>query len=348
VSPKLVCEIEFAEFTRDGLVRHASFQGLRMDKIAARVERERTRKVETVTQSSDGGASVIAGVNITHPERVIDTPSGLTKLELARYHERVSEWMLPYAIDRPLALVRCPDGDAGACFFQKQKPKGTGRSVAQRRIGAHDVVYAKDLRGLIELVQFNAVEFHGWGARAGAPKRPDWIVMDLDPDPSLPFSTVIDAAFEVRDALASVGLRSFVKTTGGKGLHVVAPLRPAARAGWDAVKRFTQGVATALATRSPERYVATMSKARRVGRIFVDYLRNGEGATAILPYSPRSRPGATVAVPVAWENLRRIDPQAFTVRETDRWLGRRKRDPWAEFFDVKQDLPDLDDDAFSA
>jgi bifunctional non-homologous end joining protein LigD len=215
--------------------------------------------------------------------------------------------------------------------------------VVQRRHGGHEVLYARDARGLIELVQFNAIEFHGWGSRAGDARHPDWIVMDLDPDASVAFASVIDAAFEVREALASVGLRSFVKTTGGKGLHVVAPLRPAARAGWDGVKRFTQGVASPLAARSPDRYVATMSKARRVGRIFVDYLRNGEGATAILPYSPRARPGATVAVPVAWEALRRVDPRAFTVREVGRWLGRRRRDPWAGFFDVEQDLPALDD-----
>lgn len=342
VLPELVCEIGFAEFTREGLVRQASFQGLRPDKPAARVERERTRKVETVSGAGAGAdedAGAVMGVTISHPERVIDETSGLTKLELARYHERVSEWILPYATDRFLALVRCPEGNAGQCFFQKQKPKGVGKSITQKTYGGHEVLYARDAGGLIELVQFNAIEFHGWGSRAGAPKHPDWIVMDLDPDPSLAFSKVVDAALEVRDVLASVGLRSFVKTTGGKGLHVVAPLNPPARAGWDTVKHFTQGVAAALAAQAPERYVANMSKARRVGRIFVDYLRNGEGATAILPYSPRARPGAGVAVPVDWKDLRGLDPRAFTVREVERWLGRRRRDPWAEFFEVKQALP---------
>ncbi|MCC2658062.1 MAG: ATP-dependent ligase [Panacagrimonas sp.] len=370
VRPKLVCEIDFAEFTREGLVRQASFQGLRLDKPAARVERERTRAVEDVVEEQDAAprsrgskraapaktksarkaspnddGAVVLGVNISHPERVVDDPSGLTKLELARYHERVSEWMLPYVTDRFLALVRCPEGSASQCFFQKQKPRGVGASVTQRTHGGHEVLFARNARGIVELVQFNAIEFHGWGSRAGAPKRPDWIVMDLDPDPALPFETVIDAAFEVREALASVGLRSFVKTTGGKGLHVVAPLRPASREGWDTVKRFTHGMATALAARAPDRYVANMSKARRVGKIFVDYLRNGEGATAILPYSPRARPGATVAVPVSWDELRRIDPRVFTVREVGRWLGRRRRDPWAEFFDVKQSLPKFDDES---
>lgn len=354
VRPDLVAEIEYAEMTQDGSVRHGSFQGLRLDKPAARVTRERTKPIDDVVPPARAGARgaarqkpvaresgpvVVMGVNITHPERVIDTPSGLSKGDLARYHEQVSELLLPYAVDRPLALVRCPDGDASQCFFQKQKPKGTGRSVGHKRVGAHDVVFARDARGVLELVQFNAIEFHGWGARAAHPKRPDWIVMDLDPDTSLPFSAVVDAALEMREALKSVGLESFVKVTGGKGLHVVAPFTP--RAGWDQVKAFAHGIATTFAGRAPEHYVATMSKARREGRIFVDYLRNGEGATAVLPYSPRARPRAPVALPVAWRDLRHVSPDEFQVREVSAWLKKRRRDPWAAFFETEQDLPEL-------
>lgn len=356
VRPELVAEIEYAEMTQDGSVRHGSFQGLRLDKSAARVTREKAKPVRNVVSRSSSsetrattrktpvatgtdGPVVALGVTISHPERVVDTPSQLTKGELARYHEQVSELLLPYAIDRPLALVRCPDGDASQCFFQKQKPRGTGRSVGHRRVGAHEVVFARDARGILELVQFNAIEFHGWGARAAHPKRPDWIVMDLDPDTSLAFAAVVEAALEMREALKSVGLESFVKVTGGKGLHVVAPFTP--RAGWDEVKSFAHGIATAFAARAPERYVATMSKAKRAGRIFVDYLRNGEGATAVLPYSPRARPHAPVALPVAWRDLRHVAPDEFTVRETSTWLRKRRRDPWATFFEIEQELPSL-------
>ncbi|THD02482.1 DNA ligase D [Panacagrimonas perspica] len=351
VRPELVAEIDFAEFTRDGLVRQASFQGLRLDKPATDVRRERAAPVRSVAGKKSRAASpdtdasgplVVEDVNITHPGRVVDSPSGLTKGDLARYHERVSELMLPYAVDRPLALVRCPDGDASPCFFQKQKPRGTGKSVGHKRVGAHEILYARGARGILELVQFNAIEFHGWGARAAKPHRPDWIVMDLDPDAGLSFAKVVDAALEMREALASIGLESFVKVTGGKGLHVVAPIVP--RAGWDEVKAFAHGIATAFAERSPERYVATMSKARRKGKIFIDYLRNGEGATAVLPYSPRARPGAPVALPVKWRDLKHVDPAEFTVREATRWLRKRRVDPWADFFELQQELPEMPQD----
>lgn len=351
VRPDLVAEIDFAEFTRDGLVRQASFQGLRLDKPATDVRRERARPVRSVVGKKSRAASpdtdssgplVVEGVNITHPQRVVDSPSGLTKGDLARYHEQVSELMLPYVVDRPLALVRCPDGDASQCFFQKQKPRGTGKSVGHKRVGAHEVVFARDARGVLELVQFNAIEFHGWGARAAKPHRPDWIVMDLDPDAGLSFAKVVDAALEMREALQSIGLESFVKVTGGKGLHVVAPIIP--RAGWDEVKAFTHGIATAFAERAPDRYVATMSKAKRKGKIFIDYLRNGEGATAVLPYSPRARPGAAVALPVKWSDLKHVDPAEFTVREAVHWLRKRRADPWADFFEIRQQLPEMNRD----
>lgn len=348
VRPDLVAEIEFAEFTRDGLVRQASFQGLRLDKPATEVRRERARPVRRIAGPQSAASSarssdaiIVSKVRITHPERIVDSVSGLTKEALARYHEQVSDRMLPYAVDRPLALVRCPDGDASQCFFQKQKPRGTGASVGHKRVGEHEIVFARDARGLLELVQFNAIEFHGWGARTARPHHPDWIVMDLDPDVALPFSKVIDAALEMRDALASIGLESFVKLTGGKGLHVVAPLVP--KADWAAVKSFAHGIATAFAERAPGRYVATMSKSKRAGKIFVDYLRNGEGATAVLPYSPRARPGAPVALPLRWRDLRHVTPAEFTVREAPRWMRRWRADPWAGFFDLRQQLPALKD-----
>ena len=364
VRPELVCEIEFSEMTRDGSIRHPSFQGLREDKPAREVVAERATPVRKLLRraapakagdrarvAADDEARAraapepvdVEGVTITHPQRVIDSVSGVTKGELARYHAEVSEWFLPYARNRPLAVVRCPQGDAQGCFFQKHRTPGLGAAVKRKRIAGNEVIYTGELRGVLELVQFNAIEFHGWGAPAAKPARPDWLVFDLDPDASLAFAAVIEAAQEVREALQRVGLRSFARTTGGKGLHVVAPLEP--HADWDTAKGFAHALAATLAAARPDRYVAQMSKARRKGRIFIDYLRNGRGSTAVLPYSPRARAGTTVAMPVDWRDLAKLDPQDFTVRTVPALLKRRRRDPWADFLSLRQRLPALTEPA---
>jgi bifunctional non-homologous end joining protein LigD len=359
VRPELVCEIEFSEMTRDGSIRHPSFQGLREDKPAQEVVAEKATPLRKLSReaaqakSDDLSPSAhtrararhpqesveVEGVAISHPQRVIDSASGLSKGELARYHAEVSEWFLPYASNRPLAIVRCPDGNAQECFFQKRRTPGLGTAVKRKRIAGNEVIYTGELRGILELVQFNAIEFHGWGAPAAQPERPDWLVFDLDPDTSLEFAAVIEAAQEVREALQRIDLRSFVRTTGGKGLHVVAPLEP--QADWDTAKGFAQALADTLAAVRPDRYVAQMSKARRKGRIFIDYLRNGRGSTAVLPYSPRARAGTTVAMPVDWRDLAKIDPQDFTVRTVPALLKRRRRDPWTDFLLLRQRLPAL-------
>jgi bifunctional non-homologous end joining protein LigD len=247
--------------------------------------------------------------------------------------------MMPYADHRPMALVRCPQGDAQECFFQKQKLPGIGDAVRRARIDGHEVLYTRDSKGMLELVQFNTIEFHGWGATMEDPQRPDWIVMDLDPDVSLSFSRVAEAALELKALFDQIGLITFVKTTGGKGLHIIAPLTPSAN--WDKVKAFTHSVADALESHAPDRYVATMTKSKRVGKIFVDYLRNGRGATAILPYSPRARPNMTVAMPIAWGDVRHVNPHEFDVRSSLKWLKKRRKDPWDEFFTIRQTLPKL-------
>lgn len=339
VKPDLVCEVEFTEMTQDGSLRHPSFQGMRQDKPARQVVRERPRDVESVTHTTRSAKSPAGSVKFTHPERVIDQASGVTKGELAKYHQQVSDWILPYAENRPLALVRCPQGNAAECFFQKQKLPGFSESIKAGKIAGHDILYTSSARGLLELVQFNAIELHGWGATASDPDRPDWLVIDLDPDTHLSFSAVIDAALEVRGIFDQLKLTSFVKTTGGKGLHVVVPITP--RADWAMVKGFTQSVALALEQHAPARYVSKMTKAKRVGKIFVDYLRNGQGATAVLPYSPRARPGVTVAMPVAWRDLKHVDPREFDVRSAPAWLKKRRKDPWADFFTVRQMLPEF-------
>ncbi|WP_394822223.1 non-homologous end-joining DNA ligase [Pendulispora albinea] len=279
----------------------------------------------------------VAGVRITHPDRVLDRESGLTKVGLARYYGAVAGRMLPYVIRRPLALVRCPEGDQAECFFQKQRTPGMPPSIHGSKIAEHGILHVEDEGGLIALIQFGAVELHGWGSRLPESGVPDWIVMDLDPDEGLPFARVVDAAWTMHDAFARIGLRSFVKTTGGKGLHVVVPIVP--EAPFDAIKEFTFGVAGEFARSDPARYTATLSKSARRGKIFIDYLRNGQGATAIVPYAVRARPGAPVAFPVAWRDLGKMDPRDFSVATVPKLLSKRRTDPWADFFDLAQRVP---------
>ncbi len=346
VKPDLVCEVQYAEITADGSLRHPSFQGLREDKPARQVKREKSVPVKTSLspRSSSSAAKEddgdVMGVRISHPERVMDSSSGVTKLDLARYHEAVQRLAMPYLANRPLSLVRCPDGGAHQCFFQKHVMPGVGKHVHKGRAGGHEILFVDEVVGLIELVQFNAIELHGWGATMNDPDHPDWFVIDLDPDTSLKFSDVVEAALEVREALKSLKLQSWIKTTGGKGLHVVVPIKP--EQGWEQVKGFTQAIARSLEAQNPKRYVSTMAKAKRAGKIFVDYLRNAQGATAVLPYSPRARPGATVAMPVAWKDLKGLDPKEFTVKSAPRWIAKRRQDPWADFLRTKQRLPALD------
>lgn len=344
VRPELVCEVEYTEMTADGSLRHPSFQGLREDKNATSVKRERVIRTRTLEKSgaateAELGDETVGELTITHPERLMDSRSGTTKLEVARYHEFVSQWFMPYATSRPLSLVRCPQGDAGRCFFQKHSMPGIGAHVLKSNLFGHEILYVEDSSGVLELVQFNAMEFHAWGASLNAPDRPNWMVIDLDPDASLNYSDVVSAALEVRDALQDLGLKCWVKTTGGKGLHVQVPLTP--RASWSQVKDFSHALASALEQQSPDRYVANMAKSRRKGRIFVDYLRNAQGSTAVLPYSPRSRPGATVAMPIAWKDLDKTDPREFTVRSAHQWLKKRRLDPWKDFLGTAQLLPKL-------
>jgi bifunctional non-homologous end joining protein LigD len=349
VRPELVCEVSYTEMTRDGSLRHPSFEGLRLDKPADDVVREKPAKVQEAesaprkkdakkTPSSKDAADTIFGVRISHPERVMDERSGLSKLQLAQYHELIADSFIAEAANRPLALVRCPQGDAHKCFFQKNLTPGIGPHVKSLKLAGLPAMLVSEPTGVIELVQFNAMELHGWGSRMPDAEKPDWLIFDLDPDTTLKFSEVVTAALELRETLQSVGLPSFVKTTGGKGLHVVVPLQP--RAEWDEVKEFCKQVAQTLAQMQPERYVANMAKAQRGGKIFVDYLRNGRGATAVLPYSPRARPGATVAVPVEWKELKGLDPREFRVDNAAQWL-RRRRDPWASLREKAVPLPKL-------
>ncbi|HWZ93526.1 MAG TPA: non-homologous end-joining DNA ligase, partial [Polyangiaceae bacterium] len=252
---------------------------------------------------------------LSHPDKVLYPELGLTKRDLANYYEVAAEVMLPHVAHRPLTLLRCPEGRAKQCFFQKHPGETLGEGLYRVTVkssdGTDEYAAIEDARGLLALVQMGALELHIWGALADDSERPDRLVFDLDPDPELKFSEVITGARALRALLDELGLKSWIKTTGGKGLHVTVPIQP--EHGWDEVRAFCQHVAQELTRREPERYVATMSKAKRHGKIFVDYLRNARGATFVAPYSSRAREGATVAMPIAWDDLSgKFRPESFT------------------------------------
>lgn len=302
VRPEVVVEVAFTQWTAEGRLRHPSFQGVRDDKPATQVQRERAR----ATPAAAPAESRPAGVALTHPDKVLDVGTGLTKRALAEYYEAVGPTMLRYVRDRPLMLLRCPDGTTMPCFHQKHPggsvPPGLAVFDASADADAADrMICIESATGLVGTVQMGALELHIWGSRRSHVEHPDRIVLDLDPDPTVGFAAVVAAANEVRERLADAGLVSYVMSTGGKGLHVVAPIDPVAE--FSVIKAWTRALADALVRASPRQYVATASKQRRRGKIYLDYLRNGRGATAIAPYSTRARPGAPVAVPLRWEEL---------------------------------------------
>lgn len=292
-----------------------------------------------------GAAPVLRGVSITHPDRVVFPDPGLTKLDVAEYYAAVAEVMVPYLSHRALTVIRCPDGIGRQCFFQKHVTPSVPKAVDKVRVkaadGSEDVYPVVDSpEALIAMVQNGAVEFHVWGARVSAIETPDILVFDLDPAPDVEWRGVREAARALRDELAGRGLESYLRTSGGKGLHVVAPFTSRAR--WPRVGAFAREVVDALVERQPTRYTATMSKAKRGGKVFVDHFRNGRGATSVASYSLRSRPGAPVAMPVAWDELGAIKAgNAWTAERVLRRLKTRKADPWADFWTVgeRQTLP---------
>jgi bifunctional non-homologous end joining protein LigD len=304
------------------------------------------RRAKTAAAKSGNGnydprKEEFAGVRLTSPDKVLYAEQGITKLELAAYYESIADRMLPHLADRPIVLVRCPEGRAKECFYQKHPGKGTPDVLRQipvrekRRTEPYVVV--DNAASLIALAQISALEVHAWGSRADRLEFPDRLIFDLDPAEDVAWDFVVQSARKVRDFLHYLGLESFVKTTGGKGLHVVVPIER--RHTWDQAKDFCKNVADLIVQADPEHYTANMSKAVRRGKIFVDYLRNGRGATAIVAYSPRARPGAPVSAPLAWEELSpRVRSDHYTIRNLARRLARLKRDPWKEIFSVRQSL----------
>jgi len=356
VTPKLVAEVAFSEWTQDGQLRHPSFQGLREDKKPDEVVREKA--VHTATEASEeskpkskSGTKVkdaeksekkieFAGVKITHPDRMVYPEAGITKRALAEYYEAAEPWILPHVKDRPLTLIRCPDGWNGQCFFQKHLDKKSPRSVKPVPLeenGEEKYYVAVDsLAGLMYFVQMGVLEFHPWGAKIDNLDSPDRMIFDLDPDPSVAWPKVIETARLLRELLEMLELKAYVKTTGGKGLHVVVPLQR--RNDWGEVKGFSRTIVEKLVEVQPKSYTSSASKAGRKGKIYLDYLRNAKGANAVAAYSTRAKPGGPISVPVTWEELESgIQSDAFNLTNISERL-RSAHDPWKDFDKVRQSI----------
>lgn len=309
IEPRLVAEIEFAEITRDGSIRQGSFIALREDKAPTEVQLDPLQ-----TASAKGGKINVAGIPVSHPERLVYPDDGITKLEVARYYERVGPLMLPFVANRPLSILRAPDGITGGTFFQKSFPNHVPPHVIQQDLEDGTTVFSvKTVKGIVALAQFGVIEIHLWGAKLPKPEKPDFLIWDLDPDPEVPWNEVLGGALLTRDVLLEMGLNTVVKTSGGKGLHIVLHTKKSHE--WDVAKDFTKAVAQAIAEHNPKRFITTATKAKRKGKIFIDWLRNGRGSTCIAPWSLRARPGAAVSMPINWQDLSEATAAGFTIRE---------------------------------
>jgi bifunctional non-homologous end joining protein LigD len=339
IKPQLVAEVAFMEVTSDGVLRHSSYLGLRQDKKPEAVVVEKPAPVAKL-EAPDPSI-----VRVTNRERVIFPESAITKGQLADYYQAVSGIMLPWCGSRPISLVRCPQGRGKKCFFQKHDAGSFGDHVHHVGIAEKDghdepYLFVDDAEGLVTCVQMGTIEFHGWGARIEDVEKADRLVFDLDPDEGLDFKDVISAALHVRDVLAQMGLETFPMVTGGQGVHVIAPLTPQAE--WPAVKDFAHRLALVLAQSEPDRFTAALAKAKRTGRIFIDYLRNQRGATAVMPYSARAREGAPVAVPITWKELGKLDrASGWHIGDAGALLKRAASKELAGWGRADQILPDL-------
>ena len=352
--PTLVAQVTFAAWTADNLVRQAAFKGLREDKPAKAVHREEEKQMpgehEVATKNPKAAQSSIKAraakrseaaeqpknllIRLTHPDKVLDLKSGLTKGELAQYYSDVAAHMLPHIAGRPLSLVRCLNGSAKRCFFQKHTndtlpPDIESVDIVDKKTGKPEpYITLHTAESLVELAQLSVMEIHAWGSENESLEKPDHIVIDLDPDIAIGWQTLAAAATEVRQRMKAAGLEPFLKATGGKGLHVVAPIRPEHE--WPAVKDFAHKLVLAMEADSPQLYLTRMTKSARKGKIYLDYLRNERGATSIAPYSPRARDGAPVALPLSWSELKSPRLPLFFVSDFFQWKHRLRTDPWKE------------------
>jgi bifunctional non-homologous end joining protein LigD len=340
VKPTLVAEVEFSDWTPDSQVRHAKFLGLRIDKDAKIVKRESAVMPEGPALVA-AGSSIVGGIKVSHPERIIDASTGITKLELVRYYESVAEWMLPHLKGRPCSLVRGPSGVGGELFFQKHieslQITGLKELAAELWPGHASLIEVPTAKALIGAAQMNVIEFHTWNATTKRIDKPDRVIFDLDPGEGERWERVQEAATLVRGMLQELGLESWLKTSGGKGLHIVVPLTP--RDDWETVKAFAQAAVQHIAKVIPQRFTAKMGAANRVGKLFVDYLRNNHGATTAAAFSARSRPGLGVSMPIAWDDLASLKrSDQWSVRTAREHLSFQRVDPWQHYWKCKQTL----------
>jgi bifunctional non-homologous end joining protein LigD len=342
IEPKLVAEIAFTEVTDEGLLRHPSFIGLREDKPASEVVVE-TPKHLTKSEKKDAQTAESFGIAISNPSRVIFPDEGLTKADLANYYAAIDPLIMVDAAKRPMTLIRCPQGRAKKCFFQKHDNGTMGEHVKhipvkEKNGTVQDYLYFDDIRGLLACVQMGTIEFHGWGSRSDKIEYPDRMVFDLDPDVGLDFGKVKEAAVRLRDVLQDLGLKSFPLLSGGKGIHVVVPLD--ASTDWTAVKSFAERFSRAIAEAEPDMFTANIRKVQRKGRIFLDWLRNQRGATAVMPYSARAREGAPVSAPITWDELDKYEGgNHFTIRDADELIERASSKLLKGWGEAKQALP---------
>ncbi|WP_065260367.1 DNA ligase D [Pseudomonas bananamidigenes] len=351
LKPQLLAEVAFAEMTREGSVRHAVFHGLRDDKPAAQITEERAKPMTTsatrtsakkpaTTARAASQTGLVSGkVRITHPDRVIDATSGTTKLQLAEYYASVADWILPQLKDRPVALVRAPDGIAGELFFQKNAEHLAipGIRTLDKHVTGQPVMLINNAEALIGAVQMSTVELHTWNATTVDLEKPDRFVLDLDPDPALPWKSMVEATALTLSVLDELGLKAFLKTSGGKGIHLVVPLTR--KHGWDEVKDFSHAIVSHMARLLPERFSAVSGPKNRVGRIFIDYLRNGLGATTICAYAARTREGLPVSVPLFREEVGEIKgADHWNVRNVHERLADVGDEPWADMTKTRQSI----------
>lgn len=360
VKPKLIAAVEFTQWTREGRLRHPVYQGLRQDAKLEDIQLSQPPSAPTGTKaaapagsgskpslqpnptknarSTASGKLKVAGVVLSNPQRIIYPTQGLTKADLAGYYTELAEWVLPYVQHRPLALVRCPAGVTDQCFFQKHPGKTLNKEVPRIMIDGKQGLYIDKLADLLQIVQVGALELHTWGSTIHHIECPDTLVFDLDPAPDVSLKDMYQLAEQLRDFLLSLGLHSFPRITGGKGLHLVVPIQPEYE--WPTIKAFCRGIAKTLAHDNPRKATATMSKSKRKGRIFIDYLRNGRGATAIASFSTRARTGAPVATPLRWDEVKAsLRPDQYNVGNIKRRLSSLKADPWADYRSVEQSIP---------
>ncbi|GAB6059080.1 DNA ligase D [Desulfonatronum parangueonense] len=356
IAPKLIAEVSFTGWTQEGLLRHPAYKGLREDKSPLEIRRETQIPRDAVLdaesrdeQSSQSRPAATASrraspdqVRLTNAERVYYPELGITKADLAGYYQRISDHILPYLIRRPLSLLRCPRGREHECFYQKHfsaesLPKHVREILIREKKSTEPYIVIHDIQGLVSLVQLGVLEFHPWNAREDQIEKPDLMIMDLDPAPGVELEQVVEGTLLLRGYLESIGLKSFLKTSGGKGFHVVVPL--VRRSGWDEVKTFARDVALRMTRMHPERFVATLSKKKREGKMFIDYLRNGRGATSIAPYSTRAKPGAPISAPLRWEELTpQTRPDKYRIDNIEKRLAGLKRDPWENYFKTTQSI----------